>query len=207
LGQIAPRPGDQVVIGTTTPAPPVQETTAPIAVFETPKKKVEYSKLEATYNSRMDAISKDITVYQFGYDFFNKEVKTDFLLPVGDNYKLGPGDTLSFYLWGDPIDILGLNGFYSLEIGRDGKVFIPSLGAIYMWGMNVSDAKDTLRKLLSKKFKKFEIELTLGKIRNFPIYVSGEVGKQGILFVNGTNSILDALTLAGGITKMVPSEM
>jgi protein involved in polysaccharide export with SLBB domain len=152
-------------------------------------------------SAQMEVIAKDTKVYQFGYDFFNKEIKADYLLPVGETYKLGPGDTLSFYLWGDPIEILGLNGFYSLEIDRDGKVFIPTLGAIYVWGMNIGEVKATLRKLFSKKFKKFELELTLGKIRNFPIYITGEVGKQGILFVNGTNSVLDALTLAGGVTK------
>jgi len=190
-GQI-PQPG---YIGDT------QQLTSPVTVFETPKKEPEYAKIEAIYNSRMALIATNIKLYQFGYDFFDKEVKTDFFIPVGDNYVLGPGDTLSLYLWGDPIDIAGLNGFYSLEVDRSGKVFIQSIGAIYVWGMNVGEVKTTLKKLFSKKFKNFELELTLGRIRSFPVYVTGEVGKQGILFVNGTNSILDVLTLAGGINK------
>lgn len=178
-----------------------QKQPAPYYSGEYAKAPLPYSKLEAAYNKRVDQIAKDVKVFQFGYDFFNKIITTDYLLPVGDTYTLGPGDTLSLYLWGDPIEISGLNGFYSLEIDRSGKVFIPTVGAIYVWGMNVGELKTTLKKFFSKKFKNFELELTLGKIRNFPVYVTGEVGKQGILFVNGTNSVLDALTLAGGVTK------
>lgn len=179
------------------------QMTSPQMYFETLRKEQEFSKIEEIYNSRIALFADNINMklYQFGYDFFNKEVITDFFIPVGDNYVLGPGDTLSLYLWGDPIDIAGLNGFYSLEVDRSGKVFIQSIGAIYVWGMNVGEVKTTLKKLFSKKFKNFELELTLGRIRSFPVYVTGEVGKQGILFVNGTNSILDVLTLAGGVNK------
>lgn len=177
------------------------------------EKKLDYYKKQIsrsyvlTNQFRYDNESKqydykyDSLIKQFGYDFFKKDVKTDYLLPISESYKLGPGDTISFYLWGDPVEILGLNGFYSLEVDRTGKVFVPNLGAVYLWGMSVSEAKDIFRKLLSKKFKRFEIELTLGKIRNFPVYVTGEVEKQGIVFANGTNSVLDVLTLAGGVKK------
>lgn len=179
----------------------------------------KYSKIENMYHERITEVlytgqisskknkllvegeSNTGILEQFGYSLFRKDVKVDYMLPISESYRLGPGDTLSFYLWGDPVEILGLNGFYSIELDRSGKVFIPNLGAIYLWGMKIDEAKDIFRKLLSKKFKKFEIELTLGKVKNFPVYVTGEVENQGVVFANGTNSIIDALIFAGGVKK------
>lgn len=118
-----------------------QNTTPPVYVIESPTIKETTSTIESQVNKRLDFISTAINLKQFGYDFFKRDIKTDYILPISESYRLGPGDTISFYLWGDPVEILGLNGFYSLEIGRDGKVFVPNLGAIYLWGMSVQGGK------------------------------------------------------------------
>jgi len=149
---------------------------------------------------RMFNVRSDSPIEQFGYNFFKRAVVQGFL-PVGDEYTVGPGDTVAIYFWGDPVDILGLKGFYSLTIDRDGKIYIPNLGVFYVWGLNISQTKEIIYKAMAKKFKQFEIEVTLGKLREFPVYVAGYVKQPGVVLATGVYTVLDVLTLAGGIEK------
>ncbi len=172
------------------------------------------SQIEAVYNSRSPEAFSSKEVYdddrfyktqdkklrQFGYSFFRGRPSQNFL-PVGDQYKVGPGDRLFVYFWGDPVDILGLNGFYSITVDRDGKVFVPNLGVFYVWGLEIGRIKKIVHNSLAKKFKRFEIALTLGQLRQFPVYVSGFVKKPGVVQSMGTYSVLDVLVQAGGIAK------
>jgi len=155
------------------------------------------SQIEFVYNSRLGADEK---IRQFGYDFFKRDILDNFL-PVGDGYKVGPGDAVSLYFWGDPVDILGLNGFYTITVDRDGKIFVPNLGVFYVWGLDILHIKEIIHSSLSKKFKRFEIALTLGQLRQFPVYVSGYVNNPGVVQSLGTYSVIDVLIQAGGIAR------
>ncbi|KKL65634.1 hypothetical protein LCGC14_2153010, partial [marine sediment metagenome] len=155
----------------------------------------EQSSIEKMFNTWSDK-----PLQQFGYSFFDKAVVKG-LLPVGDEYTVGPGDTVAMYFWGDPVDILNLKGFYTLAIDRDGKIFIPNLGVFYVWGLDVSQTKEIIYRAMAKKFKQFEIEVTLGKLREFPVYVSGYVKQPGVVLATGVYNVLDVLAAAGGVEK------
>ena len=158
----------------------------------------EQSDIERMYSSIVQ--EKKRKLKQFGYKFFKKKGMRMFL-PVGKDYIVGPGDSLVLYLWGDPVDILGLKGMYNLLIDREGKIYIPNLGVYYVWGLSVEKVQKILKNALSKKFKSFEMELSVGKLRQFPVYVSGFVKNPGSVMVTGIYSILDVLSEAGGVSK------
>ena len=167
------------------------------------QEKEKFSIIEQSYNERLKNFREtdnDEFLTQFGYKFF-KEKPISLYTPVGKDYSVGPGDQINIYLWGDPVDILNLNGFYTLEVDRDGKIYIPQIGVFYVWGLTVQNIKKILIKALSKKFKNFEIEVTLGKLREYPVFVSGFVENPGIIMVRGNATVLDALVLAGGVSK------
>ena len=172
------------------------EDNKPITINKNIYKNV--SAIENLYNFRLT--NKKSKLRQFGYKLF-ENYKLYKVGSIGDNYILGPGDTILLYLWGDPVDILRLQGFYTIEIDREGKIYIPNLGVFYVWGLSLKDVKKLLNDKFAKKFKNFRLELSLGKVREFPIYVSGYVNKPGSILVNSTQSIIDALAIAGGISK------
>ncbi len=161
------------------------------------KEEEKLSRIERLYNSIYKGEEK---LFQFGYDIFEREV-TSLNTSVGDRYVLGPGDELVIYFWGDPVDILGLKSYYLFEVDREGKIFIPSVGVVYVWNKKLGDIREELKKLLSRKFKRFEIDVSVGKLRAFPVYVSGYVENPGIVLAKATYTVLDVLTLAGGISK------
>jgi polysaccharide export outer membrane protein len=178
---------------------PVQETKTPSVIYQ---KEEETSYIEKSFNDRLETFTGGLKeeLKQFGYSFF-KEKPASLFAPIGKDYTVGPGDQINIYLWGDPVDILNLQGFYSFEIDRDGKIYIPNLGVFYVWGLNVKQIKNLLVKTLKRKFKNFEVDVTLGKLREYPVYVTGFVEKPGIIMVRGNVTLLDVLSLAGGISK------
>ena len=177
----------------------LQQELTPTETVESAVQEMEQpSDIEEMYSSIVQ--EKKRKLKQFGYGFFKRKSSKMFL-PVGKDYILGPGDSLVLYLWGDPVDILGLKGMYNLVIDREGKIYIPNLGVFYVWGLSVGKTQKILRNALSKKFKSFEMELSVGKLRQFPVYVSGFVKKPGSVMVTGVYSILDVLSAAGGVSK------
>ncbi len=176
----------------------IQTTNIPVK-----EKEENLSNIEKSYKERLDTMDvqqDNEPLIQFGYKFF-KEKPVSLYTPVSKDYAVGPGDQINVYLWGDPVDILNLQGFYTLEVDRDGKIFIPNVGVFYVWGLNVKQIKRIITKALSKKFKNFEVEVTLGKLREYPVFVSGFVEKPGIIMIRGNATVIDALVLAGGISK------
>ena len=157
------------------------------------------SQVENMFNQRFLQESER-PILQYGYNYFQKFVKEKYL-PVGDQYIVGPGDSIAIYFWGAPVDILKLKGFHTLTVDREGKIYISKLGVFYVWGLRIADIKDLLDKAMSKKFRNYEIEVTLGKLREFPVYVSGFVKEPGMVLSTGTTTVIDAISLAGGIEK------
>ncbi len=117
------------------------------------------------------------------------------ILPVGEDYTLGPGDEVIIYMIGLPPDSK-LPPVIKTVIDREGKIYIPNLGVFYLWGITIGEAQKILSQSLGT-----QIKITVGKLRTFPVYVSGEVNKPGAIVVTGVNTVIDALALAGGVKK------
>jgi len=160
----------------------------------------KYSHIEKKFLEKVK--DRKIKLKQFGYDIFkNVSIMLKAPIPVGKDYVLGPGDEVIIYFWGDPVDVLGLKSYYKLKVDREGKLFIPYIGIVYVWGKTVKDFEKELKKLLAKKFRRFKVEVSVGALRTFPVYVSGYVNKPGVILAQGTYTVIEALAAAGGVSK------
>jgi polysaccharide export outer membrane protein len=152
------------------------------------EKLINSTKLEREYSLR----AKE-ALTQFGYDFFQQPLDVNkILLPVSDNYVLGPGDQIIIYFIGLPPDNQQIPPVVKTIIDRQGNISIPGIGVFSIWGLTLKEAEDILKHQLGVNLK-----LTVGKLRTFPVYITGEVKRPGAHIVTGVNTILDALTLAG----------
>ena len=136
-----------------------------------------------------------IRLRQFVYNFFVGRPKLSLSIPVDSSYVLGPGDELFLYVVGNPPGI-DLSRVTRLIVDRQGKVYIPGLGVFYVWGMTLGEAERMISRTLGANIK-----LTVGRLRTFPVYVSGEVRRPGAVIVTGVNTVIDAIMMAGGIKK------
>jgi len=134
------------------------------------------------------------TLVPFGYDMF--ELAPDLAMPseVADigSYLLGPGDNIYLFLWGK------VEQEYDLTIDREGKVFIPKIGEVTAWGMNITEFEKKVKERLSKVYTDFNLSISLGKIRSIRVYLTGEVKKPGAYTVSSLVTLFNAMYLAGG---------
>ncbi|MEJ2700471.1 MAG: polysaccharide export protein, partial [Desulfuromonadales bacterium] len=140
----------------------------------------------------------DRDLKQFGYDFF-ETTKGGFAPlqfgPVGPDYVIGPGDTLNISIWGN------IDGNYEVTVDRSGDIVLPKIGAIHLWGQTFSQAQETIRQQVSKYFKHFQMNVTMGALRSIQVYIVGEVNAPGTYTVSSLSTVLSALVAAGGPAK------
>ena len=162
---------------------------------------VPFSKIEIMYN-RLYRFKRPLK--QFGYGFFNKRKKiaTTLIGAIGKDYIVGPGDVLTLYLSGSPTEALGIpNSIKHLKVNREGMINLPFIGAVYVWGKTLGMVKQIISADLSSKFKNVMVTVSLDKLRQFSVYVTGFVRNPGPVIVNGTYTVLDALSMAGGVSR------
>lgn len=139
-------------------------------------------------------------LFQFGYSLFEQPAAPS-LASIGDDYVLGPGDSLVLYLWGDPVDIKELSASYVFSVDRNGNIFFPPAGQIAVWGQNLASVRSLIKGVLDRRYKRLEMNLTLAALRQFPVFVSGYAGNPGTVLVTGADTVLSVLSRAGGIKK------
>ena len=114
---------------------------------------------------------------------------------VGPDYVLGPDDTLVINMWG------GLEGTFPVTVDRDGKIFLPKVGPVYVWGLKFEEAEKLVQQSLSQHFSNLRLSITMGRLRTIRVFVLGEVKRPGAYLVNAQATLFHALYAAYGPTK------
>ena len=81
----------------------------------------------------------------FGYRYFIEQPSTftQFKnIPVPPDYLIGPNDNIKIILFGSN------NGKYDLTVTRDGDIFIPEIGPIYVAGITFEDMKKSIEQMI-----------------------------------------------------------
>ena len=130
----------------------------------------------------------------FGAELFAGERENDVPIdiPSAQDYVLGPGDNVIIYLWGR------VEKEYNLTFDREGKIFIPQVGAMVGWGLTLDQFTSKAEKLFSKVYSDFDLTVSLGKIRSIRVFIAGEVKQPGAYTVSSLTSLFNTLYRAGG---------
>jgi protein involved in polysaccharide export with SLBB domain len=141
-------------------------------------------------------ISREIK--QFGYDFFLTKI-TSFApvtdVPVGPDYVIGPGDALTITLWGR------VEGSFSVEVDRNGEISLPKAGVLKVWGLTFSQLQKFLFEQISRYYKDFQMNVSMGKLRTIKVFVVGKAQYPGNYELSSLSTIYHALIAAGGPSK------
>jgi polysaccharide export outer membrane protein len=111
-------------------------------------------------------------------------------------YKLGPGDKVSIFLWGN------IQTQYNLTVSPEGKLLVPMVGPIEVSGMYLLKAKQTIEKKVLERFKNVKVVTELTDLRSFKVFVGGAVKYPGMYSVSGVDRVSDAITMAGGFANV-----
>ena len=122
--------------------------------------------------------------------------------PVDQNYRLGPGDAVALLLTGETELAV------QLDVTREGSIFIPDVGQIFVNSLTLAQLRDVLYTRLPRVYSgisrrpdaRTKFDITVTRIRPVSVRVIGEVGRPGAYQVSATGGVLNAIYEAGGIS-------
>lgn len=115
-------------------------------------------------------------------------------VPLGPDYILGPGDTLTINLWG------GVTQSFSRTIDLDGRVLLPEAGSVELAGISLGRAQALIEAALKQQYRNAQISVTVSQLRSVRVYMVGDVQRPGGYDVSSLATPLSALYAAGGPT-------
>lgn len=113
---------------------------------------------------------------------------------VDPGYLLGPEDVLKISVWKD--DHLTTE----VVVRPDGMISFPLVGDVPAAGRTVEELRLDVSKRLARFIPNPHVSVAVVKLLSFRIYVLGRVNKPGEYLVGHYTDVLQALSLAGGLT-------
>jgi len=114
--------------------------------------------------------------------------------PASPTYTLHPGDQLEISVWKEP------DMQKALVVRPDGRFSFPLVGEIVAGGRPVADVQAEIETKLKKYIPEPVVSVTLTNVGGNRIYVIGQVRTPGSFVMNPRLNVMQALSLAGGMT-------
>jgi polysaccharide export outer membrane protein len=111
------------------------------------------------------------------------------------SYLLSPGDAIEVTVWKEE----GLQQLQFL-IGPDGNIIYPLIGTLTAAGRTINDLKELLTVKMADYIAEPSISVKLLNNQGNSIFVIGKVNKPGQIFSGRRLDVLQALSMAGGLT-------
>lgn len=113
-------------------------------------------------------------------------------LPAAADYPVGPGDEIVIRGWGQlDVDVHAI-------VTREGTINIPRVGVISVNGTRYQDLPTVIRKAVSRYYKNFELNVSLGRLRSIHVFVVGQARRPGLYTVGSLSTVMNALFASGG---------
>ena len=141
----------------------------------------------------------DAELKRFGLELFDSEISTFApvdSMPAPDGYRMGPGDTLNIYLYGNEDSDL------TLAVNRDGQLVLPRLGPLSVSGLTFDQVKEVIDAKVASQLVGTKAVVSLGKLRAINVFLAGDVVAPGSYSVSGLATVLQVLYSGGGITEI-----
>lgn len=120
--------------------------------------------------------------------------------PISQSYQIGPGDLLKISVWKEEsmqLDVL---------VTPDGGITFPLVGEIKAGGLTTKALSDVLVIKLKRYIPTPNVTVAVLQSRSNKIYVIGKVNRPGEFLATGYMDVLQALTMAGGLTPYADSD-
>lgn len=138
----------------------------------------------------------------FGLNTINNSGIEVLPVTIDKEYLLSFGDVVSLKVWSDLFTGESESTkVSSLEIGKNGTIFVPDVGSFYVIGKSIKSVQNEVISAGKKKLKYFNAEIGLEKIREIKVFVSGEVNKPGYVLATPYSNLFNLFNRAMGITE------
>jgi len=112
----------------------------------------------------------------------------------GLEYRIGPEDVLHISVWKEEdLD-------RKVLVRPDGGVSFPLVGDVQVSGRTPLEVQDEIRSRLQRYVPDAEVTVAIDEISGYTVFVLGEVKEPGQFTLGRYVDVVQALTLAGGMT-------
>jgi polysaccharide export outer membrane protein len=157
-----------------------------------------YADVPSLYDLYVQAAVRQHPLERFGFDVFRDNAnQPDVIpmdLPVGPDYVVGTGDSLSIDLWGS------ISQRLVRLVDREGRISLPETGPLLVSGKSLGEAQIEVQRALRTQFTNVSADVSLSRLRTVRVYVVGEVTDPGAYDISSLSTPLNALFAAGGVT-------
>jgi polysaccharide export outer membrane protein len=158
-----------------------------------------YNDIPSLYEMYVQAEPRPATPRRFGVDVFENRRRNSRVIPMdvpaGPDYVVGPGDGLSFDLWGS------VSRRFTRTVDREGRVSLPEVGPVLVSGRSLADVQENVQQILRTQFRDVSADVSLARLRTVRVYEVGDVANPGAYDISSLSTPLNALFSAGGPTS------
>ncbi|MGA2744610.1 MAG: SLBB domain-containing protein [Candidatus Sulfotelmatobacter sp.] len=157
-----------------------------------------YADVPSLYDMYVQAAAWQRPAERFGSEIFRNTInQPDVIpmdLPVGPDYVVGTGDSLSIDVWGSVTQRL------VRLVDREGRIALPETGPVLVTGKSLGDVQLEVQHALRTAYRDVSADVSISRLRTVRVYVVGEVAQPGAYDISSLSTPLNALFAAGGVT-------
>ncbi|MBI3448549.1 MAG: polysaccharide biosynthesis/export family protein [Acidobacteria bacterium] len=115
--------------------------------------------------------------------------------PNGPTYVIGIEDVIQITVWkNSDLSVI-------VPVRPDGRISVPLIDDVTAAGLHPLELKDELTRRWKAFLSAPEVSVIVKEVNSFKVYMVGQVSKQGELQLKGPTRLLQAISLAGGLTS------
>lgn len=132
---------------------------------------------------------------QFFLCFFTCMLASESVVAGDDFYKLNPGDALQISVWGE--DSLQKE----VKVLPDGSISFPLAGRVEVANSSTAEAEKKITEKLKTYLPDPQVTVIVSSIEGNKVYIIGKVLKPGPVLLTAPMTVMQALSLAGGLDR------
>jgi polysaccharide export outer membrane protein len=122
--------------------------------------------------------------------------------PAVADYRLGPEDLLDITILNIPEGVVGpIPRKMEVRLSQEGLITLPLLGDLPIAGLSTTAVEQLLRQRYAEFMHDPQVGVQIKEYRGQQISVIGAVAKPGMYQLTGPRTLVDLLSMAGGISE------
>jgi polysaccharide export outer membrane protein len=113
---------------------------------------------------------------------------------------IGPDDVLTVIFWRDK------DMSTDATVRPDGKISLPLLNEVQAAGLTPDQLREQLTQSASKFFEDPTVAVVVKQINSRKVFITGQVNKPGPYQLMGPTTVLQLLSMAGGVLEFADSK-
>ena len=121
-------------------------------------------------------------------------------VPASGDFVIGPEDVLGVLFWREA-DYSG-----DVAVRPDGRITLPLIGDVVAAGVTPSALRDQIQATAAKYLTNPIVTIVVRQINSRKVFITGQVTRPGAYPLTGPRTVMQLISLAGGLTQFARTE-